>query len=65
MEKGNFTLRSGGWAFLWGDGNFSLWSGEGAFYDEGDLFFFFWGGSPLFGESKDFINDGTGERLNR
>ena len=50
-------------------GDFSFWSGRGAFGGEGDLFFsFWWGGSPLFGENKAFmaepsdrpaIDDGT------
>ena len=49
--------------------DFSFWSGGGAFFGEGDLFFsFLGGGSPLFGENKAFmadpsdrpaINDGT------
>ena len=37
-------------------GDFSLWSGGGAFFTEGDLFLFFtWGGSPLFGENNAFM----------
>ena len=39
-------------------GDFSFWSGGGAFFStQGDLFFFFtWGGgSPLFGENNAFM----------
>ena len=37
-----------------GGGVFSFWSGEGAFFGVGDLFFFYhWGGgSPLVGGKK-------------
>ena len=67
LGNGDFTLWSGGGAFLswegnfplWvlcGDGDFSFWSDGGAFLGEGDLIFFFWGrGSPLLGENKAFI----------
>ena len=63
-----------GGAFLSGEasflcGDFSFWSGGGAFLEECDFFFFFWGaGSPIFGENEAFmaepsdrpsINDGT------
>ena len=57
-------MLSVGGAFLSGEGSFplrdncgdlSFWLGGGAFLEEGDLFFFFWGGSPLFGENKAFM----------
>ena len=61
------TFLSGVDSFFCGD--FSFWSGGGAFLGEGYLFsFFLGGGSPLFGENKAFmaepsdrpaINDGT------
>ena len=55
-------------------GVFSFWSGEGAFFGVGDVFFFFtWGGeSPLVGEKRAFmaepsarpaINDMLDERM--
>ena len=57
---------------LCGDGDF-FWSGGGAFSEEGDSIFFFWGrGSPLLGENKAFIaepsdwpaiNDGITKKL--
>ena len=50
-------------AFLSGEGNFwgdvfSFWSGEGAFFGVGDMFFFLFtwgGGSPLVGEKRAFM----------
>ena len=56
-------------------GVFSFWSGEGAFFGVGDVFFFFFtwgGGSPLVGEKRAFmaepsarlaINDMLDERM--
>ena len=68
VGEGNFPL----W-ILCGDGDFSFWSGGGAFLEKGDLIFFFWGKrSPLLGENKAFmaepsdqptINDGTTKKL--
>ena len=50
------SFLSGVGSFLFGNVSF-LWSGEGAFFEIGDSFFFFtWGGgSPLIGENKAFM----------
>ena len=51
----DFSSFSGEGNFL--GGVFSFWSGGGAFFGLGDMFFFFtWGGgSPLVGEKRAFV----------